>query len=200
LIILQKRVHGLTEGALERFVIRAKKKVGLRGAVSILITSSREMRELNYRFRRKDEATDVLSFPALRGVVTRFAGDVAISAEIAAENAKRLGHSPAEEVKILALHGVLHLSGYDHERDHGQMARTEERLRKEMKLPAGLIERREGGKAINRKDRQGPQSAQRKATELRPVQFGQKPGSTRGAREQVVAGRSVRATRTRSAR
>lgn len=208
MIILQKRVPGLTEGALERFVIRAKKKVGLRGAVSVLITSSREMRELNYRFRRKDEATDVLSFPALRGVVTRFAGDVAISAEIAAENAKRLGHSPAEEVKILALHGVLHLSGYDHERDHGQMARTEERLRKEMKLPAGLIERREGGKAFNRKDRpstshrtgSGSQSARRKATESRPARFGRKPGSTPGARERAVANRSVRTTRTRRAR
>ena len=133
---MQKRVPGVTEASLERFVVRAKKKVGLRGAVSVLITSSREMRELNYRFRRKDEATDVLSFPALRGVVTRFAGDVAISAEIASANAKSLGHSAAEEVKILVLHGVLHLSGYDHERDDGEMARTELNLRKEMKLPA----------------------------------------------------------------
>ena len=162
LIILQKRVPGVTEASLERFVVRAKKKVGLRGAVSVLITSSREMRELNYRFRRKDEATDVLSFPALRGVVTRFAGDVAISAEIASANAKSLGHSAAEEVKILVLHGVLHLSGSDHERDDGEMARTELNLRKEMKLPAGLIERREGGKA-RRRVRQGSQSARRKA-------------------------------------
>jgi probable rRNA maturation factor len=161
LIILQKRVPGVTEASLERFVVRAKKKVGLKGAVSVLITSSREMRELNYRFRRKDEATDVLSFPALRGVVTRFAGDVAISAEIASANAKSLGHSAAEEVKILVLHGVLHLSGYDHERDDGEMARTELNLRKEMKLPAGLIERRE--RAFNRKDRQGTQSARKKA-------------------------------------
>jgi probable rRNA maturation factor len=157
---LQKRVPGVTEAALERFVVRAKKKVGLSGAVSVLITSSREMRELNYRFRRKNEATDVLSFPALRGVVTRFAGDVAISAEIASANAKRLGHSAAEEVKILVLHGVLHLSGYDHERDHGEMARTEVSLRKEMRLPAGLIERRE---ELNRKGREGAQSTRRKA-------------------------------------
>ena len=166
MIILQKRVPGLTEESLERFVLRAKKKVGLKGAVSVLITSSREMRELNYRFRRKDEATDVLSFPALRGVVTRFAGDVAISAEIAAANAKRLGHSVGEEIKILVLHGVLHLSGYDHERDDGQMARAEANLRKEMKLPVGLIERREDVKASNRKDRQGAQSARRKAVTL----------------------------------
>jgi probable rRNA maturation factor len=154
LIILQKRVPGLTEQALERFVVRAKKMVGLKGAVSVLITSSREMRELNYRFRRKDEATDVLSFPALRGVVTRFAGDIAISAEIAAANAKRLEHSVSDEVKILALHGVLHLSGYDHERDDGQMARTEARLRTDMKLPVGLIERRGDQRSFDRKDRQ----------------------------------------------
>lgn len=161
----------MTEGALERFVARAKKKVGLKGAVSVLVTSSREMRELNYRFRRKDEATDVLSFPALRGVVTRFAGDVAISAEIAAENAKRLGHSAGEEVKILVLHGVLHLSGYDHERDHGEMANTEARLRKEMKLPVGLIERRQDA------DRPRPRTVSGK-----------------------TAGRNVRATRARRAR
>lgn len=60
---------------------------------------------------------------------------------MAAQNARLLGHSPAEEVKILALHGMLHLAGYDHERDHGEMARTEERLRKSLRLPAGLIDR-----------------------------------------------------------
>jgi probable rRNA maturation factor len=142
-IILQKTVAGLMESTLERFVLRAKRKVGLQGAVNILITTNREMRELNYRFRRKNEATDVLSFPALRGTVMRFAGDVAISAEIAAANAKRLGHSPSEEIKILALHGLLHLRGYDHERDRGEMARKEEKLRTELKLPIALIERRE---------------------------------------------------------
>jgi probable rRNA maturation factor len=72
----------------------------------------------------------------------RFAGDVAISAEIAASNARRLGHSPSEEIKILVVHGLLHLRGYDHERDHGEMARKEEKLRTELKLPVALIERR----------------------------------------------------------
>jgi probable rRNA maturation factor len=70
-----------------------------------------------------------------------FAGDVAISAEIAAQNARRLGHSLPEEIKILALHGVLHLAGYDHERDRGEMARKEEHLRKQLGLPVALIER-----------------------------------------------------------
>ena len=187
---MQKRVPGVTEASLERFVVRAKKKVGLKGAVSVLITSSREMREMNYRFRRKNEATDVLSFPALRGVVTRFAGDVAISAEIASANAKRLGHSAAEEVKILVLHGVLHLSGYDHERDDGEMARTELNLRKEMKLPAGLIERRE---ELNRKDREGAQKTRRKAAATGGLVTGRRRGAlSRGADTGVRATRASR--------
>jgi probable rRNA maturation factor len=66
---------------------------------------------------------------------------VAISADIARENARRLGHSAANEVKILALHGLLHLAGYDHERDAGEMARKEKRLRQQLRLEAGLIER-----------------------------------------------------------
>ena len=186
---MQKRVPGVTEAALERFVVRAKKKVGLRGTVSVLITSSREMRELNYRFRRKNEATDVLSFP-LRGMVTRFAGDVAISAEIASANAKRLGHSAAEEVKILVLHGVLHLSGFDHERDHGEMARTEVSLRKEMRLPAGLIER---GEELNRKDREGAQRTRRKTA----ATGGLVTERRRGALSRDAVG-GVRATRARA--
>jgi probable rRNA maturation factor len=69
------------------------------------------------------------------------AGDLAISAEIARENATRLGHSLAAEIKILVLHGVLHLAGFDHERDNGEMAREESLLRQRLKLEAGLIER-----------------------------------------------------------
>jgi probable rRNA maturation factor len=69
------------------------------------------------------------------------AGELAVSAEIARENAERLGHSVANEVKILVLHGMLHLAGFDHERDHGETARKESRLRRQLKLEAGLIER-----------------------------------------------------------
>jgi probable rRNA maturation factor len=141
LVILQKRVASLTEPELDRFVTRARRAAGLRGAVNVLVTSNRELQALNRRFRGKDQATDVLSFPALEGVKTRYAGDIAISAEIAAQNARVLGHSAAEEVKILALHGILHLRGYDHERDRGQMARREQKLRRELRLPVGLIER-----------------------------------------------------------
>ena len=115
--------------------------VRLQGDVNVLVTGSRELRGLNRRFRAKDTPTDVLSFPATASLRDGLAGDVAISAEIATSNARRLGHSTAEEVKILALHGVLHLAGYDHERDRGEMARKEQRLRKSLGLPEGLIER-----------------------------------------------------------
>jgi probable rRNA maturation factor len=141
LVILQKRVVGLTEVALDRFISRARAAAGLRAAVNVLVTSSAELRELNQRFRGKDQPTDVLSFPALPGLKPRFAGDIAISAEIATHNARTLGHSPAEEIKILALHGILHLRGFDHETDNGTMARREEKLRRELHLPIGLIQR-----------------------------------------------------------
>jgi probable rRNA maturation factor len=143
LVIVRKRVAGLSEVALARFVTRASRAARLRGAVNVLLTSNRELRALNSRFRGKDTPTDVLSFAPVFGMGNAFAGDVAISAEMAAHNARLLGHSPAEEIKILALHGMLHLAGYDHERDHGEMARTEERLRKSLRLPAGLIDRRQ---------------------------------------------------------
>jgi probable rRNA maturation factor len=136
-------------------VTRAGRAVHLHGAVNVLLTSNRELRALNSRFRGKDRPTDVLSFPPVLGLANAFAGDVAISVEIAAQNARLLGHSPAEEVKILALHGMLHLAGYDHERDHGEMARTEQRLRKSLRLPAGLIDRSREPQ-VNGGQRKGP--------------------------------------------
>jgi probable rRNA maturation factor len=139
-VIFRKPVAGLSNAALANFVTRASRGSGLRGVVNVLVTSGRELRALNLRFRGKDKATDVLSFPPLLDL-ENFAGDVAIAAEIAAQNARRLGHSAVEEIKILVLHGVLHLAGYDHERDHGEMARKEQRLRKKLGLPVGLIER-----------------------------------------------------------
>jgi probable rRNA maturation factor len=141
MVILQKPVGGESEQSLTRFLARAKRAVGLRGAVTVLITTSRDLQTLNRRFRHKDAPTDVLSFPSAMVGVRPFAGDVAISAEIAARNARRLGHSTADEVKILTLHGLLHLAGHDHESDHGQMARREQLLRKELRLPVALIER-----------------------------------------------------------
>ena len=134
----------MSRSTLERFVLRARRLVRLRETVNVLVTNSSELRALNRRFRGADKATDVLSFPspqAERSKARPVAGDVAISADIARENSARLGHSVADEVKILALHGILHLAGFDHERDHGEMARKESRLRRQLKLEAGLIER-----------------------------------------------------------
>ena len=150
MVVLQKRVAGLNESGLDRFVAKAKRAVGLRGAVTVLVTSNQELRRLNQCFRGQDRPTDVLSFPAEVLSAAGFAGDVAISAEMATQNARQLGHSPAVEVKILVLHALLHLAGYDHEADSGEMARKEERLRQQLRLPAALIERSEKNAAHGR--------------------------------------------------
>lgn len=155
MVILQKKVAGLTEGMVERFLLRARRAAGLRAVANVLVTSSVVLRSLNRQFRGKDKATDVLSFPASsptsRGGKKKLAGDIAISADVAAENAARFGHSPAEEVKILALHGILHLAGFDHERDNGEMARKEATLRQALKLPSVLTERAQSAKKISRR-------------------------------------------------
>lgn len=140
-MILRKPVAGLSDTALAKFVERASRAIKLKGTVNVLVTGSSELRSLNRRFRAKDQPTDVLSFPPGPCFVNGLAGDIAISADIARENARRLGHSAAQEVKILALHGVLHLVGYDHERDQGAMAGKEADLRRSLGLPSGLIER-----------------------------------------------------------
>ena len=154
LVILEKKIAGLGEQALGRFVLRARKAAGLRGSVNVLVTRSSAMRALNSQFREKNKATDVLSFPEesrVRGNI-RFAGEIAISADIAAQNAARLGHSVALEIKVLVLHGILHLAGFDHERDNGEMARKEAKLRRALNLPVALIER-------NSSSRKGRRSA-----------------------------------------
>lgn len=138
LVILKKAVAGTNEAALARFASRAKTAVRLRGDVAVLITGDREIQKLNKEFRKKNKPTDVISFPS---GVDGVAGDIAISAEIAQANARKLGHDAAAELKILILHGMLHLAGFDHEVDAGEMARREARLRKQFRLPVGLIER-----------------------------------------------------------
>ena len=147
MIILEKKVAGLSAKSLERFTLRARRAVGLSGRVDILLTSSEAMRALNFRFREKNKTTDVLSFPSqphFSGTDQRaFAGEIAISADIARENAAGLGHPAALEVKVLALHGILHLAGLDHERDNGEMARKEASLRRKLGLPSSLTERPE---------------------------------------------------------
>ncbi len=129
----------ISQHELGRFTAKARRAVGLGGEVSVRITSARELHELNRRFRHKNAPTDVLSFPSLAGP----GGDIAIAQGIAASNARTLGHSLNTELKILILHGLLHLAGYDHESDNGEMTKRESELRKELGLPFGLIERTE---------------------------------------------------------
>lgn len=151
MVILEKPVVALNKAALERFVRKARRAAGLKGIANVLVTSSATVRSLNRRFRGKDQDTDVLSFPSQasagsNGRRAKLAGEIAISADIAAKNAAQLGHSNAEEIKILALHGILHLAGFDHERDNGRMALREAELRQAFRLPSGLIERSQSGR------------------------------------------------------
>jgi probable rRNA maturation factor len=142
------RTLGLSKSGLTRFVREAQRMVGLVGSVDVLLADDRTLRRLNRDFRGKDKATDVLSFPAAEDFggefAGRFAGDLAISVETAARQAKEHGHSLRDEVRVLLLHGVLHLSGMDHEVDRGEMAAREAELRERLRLKSGLIERVEG--------------------------------------------------------
>jgi probable rRNA maturation factor len=121
-----------------------------KGEVSIAIVSDAFIQRLNRDFRGLDVPTDVLSFPfgsdgadqkPGRSRQLRFLGDIVIAAGVARRQAREAGHSVQAEVRTLALHGLLHLLGYDHEHDGGRMARLERRLRRQAGLAAGLIER-----------------------------------------------------------
>jgi probable rRNA maturation factor len=123
---------------------------GARGAVTIALVSDRRVRTLNRQYRGVDRATDVLSFPARDGISvepgpqsrrTAFLGDIVIARGVAARQARQAGHGERTEWRVLALHGLLHLIGYDHEQDGGEMRRAEARLRRKGGLDAGLIER-----------------------------------------------------------
>jgi probable rRNA maturation factor len=131
-----------TTRTLDKFVAEAQTAVRLRGQVSVLLTTDKAIRRLNRDFRGKNKATDVLSFPAEAGFVGELiAGDLAISVDTALKQAREQGHALTCELKVLLLHGLLHLAGYDHEADKGQMARRERTLRQKFHLPVGLIER-----------------------------------------------------------
>ncbi len=132
---------------LESFFLRMNQELGLGpDAAFVRFVTDREMLRLNERFRKKTNTTDVLSFPSetrsqprtlrrrtmeLRG---SFLGDIAISPTVARRNAKAFGRTMSEEICILMLHGVLHLLGYDHETDRGEMERVEATLRRRLGL------------------------------------------------------------------
>jgi len=171
-----------------------------RGVVCVALVSDNRVRALNRSYRRRDYATDVLSFPAfarahntrasarqatpqgsrLRSSAidratagpsdqppprlrrsaeasakarTPFLGDIVIARGVARRQARAMGHPEGTELRILALHGLLHLLGYDHERDHGRMQRLERRLRRKGGLREGLIERAQDGRVRPRAPR-----------------------------------------------
>lgn len=123
---------------------------GVRGAVSVALVSDARVRALNRTYRGVNDATDVLSFPAAEPggapaaegpTGMRLLGDIVIAVGVAGRQAKAAGHPLSTELRVLALHGLLHLAGYDHERDEGEMLRIETRLRARGGLRTGLIER-----------------------------------------------------------
>jgi len=131
---------------LEEFLQTIQEEIGLGPeCVAVRLIGDAEMTRLNETYRKKKGPTDVLSFPAaadtakpgtlrqqVRKARRKFLGDIAISPKVARRNAKALGRRLAEELKVLILHGVLHLLGYDHETDRGEMERIEMRLRRKL--------------------------------------------------------------------
>jgi probable rRNA maturation factor len=133
---------------LAGFLGLAQAAVRLKGRVTVLLTTDTAIRRLNHEFRGKNKPTDVLSFPADGSFpgsgADKIAGDLAISVPTALRQAMEQGHALSIEIKVLILHGLLHLAGYDHEADTGRMARRELLLRARLGLPQGLIERTSG--------------------------------------------------------
>ena len=166
MLIFEIAIKEVSASMIQRFARQAQKLAKVPGEVDILISGNQRLQELNRRFRRKNKPTDVLSFPRPTG------GDIAISANIARQNATLYGHSLAEELKVLILHGMLHLAGHDHESDNGQMARVEARLRTHLKLPASLIDRAHSSithKATRPKTRASTSAVNRTRKSARPA-------------------------------
>jgi len=172
---------------LARFLRAAQAAVRLKGQVTVLLTTDAAIAKLNRQFRRKNKATDVLSFPAAGVGAAGIAGDLAVSVETARRQATQQGHSLGVEIKVLVLHGLLHLAGFDHEVDDGKMARRERVLRARLGLPQGLIERAAGSAKETRKRRTSGAEA-RASSE--PSMSGLKPGPT--DRSVLSAGASAR--------
>ena len=138
LVIYARRPAWLRRRVVSDFARNLQSRLAGGRSFCCRLTCDDELRTLNRDFLGKDAPTDVLSFP---GDGATYLGDLAISADRAAEQAAEHGHSPEQEVCVLMLHGLLHLLGYDHETDRGRMRRVEAKWRAELGLPAGLIER-----------------------------------------------------------
>ncbi len=161
-LLVRKLSRRIPRAALRDFLDELRRRIGQGREIVCLITDDRELRKLNREFLGKDYATDVLSFPSVDGpdveplplataprneprlkgaVHHQLLGEIAISVDRAAAQAAEHGHSITNELRILMLHGALHLAGFDHECDDGEMKRAELRWRKRFSLPHGLIER-----------------------------------------------------------
>jgi probable rRNA maturation factor len=175
---------------LTRFLNRARVAVGIGGAVDVLLADDPTLRHLNKTFRGKDKPTDVLSFPAPSAFAAKHAGDLAISLETAARQAATYGHPLPDEVKILLLHGLLHLSGEDHETDDGEMAAREATLRRELRLPATLIERTTTSPSKRRSStRRRPSNTRRTTSSITKKTSGRAPSATRSKNKIPKRGR-----------
>jgi len=134
--------RAVRDGGLARW-LAAVAPARVKGEVNIALVSDARMRTLNRRYRRRDKVTDVLSFGAGAEPRAAILGDIVIATGVARRQAGEAGHSYQSELRVLALHGLLHLLGYDHHHaaDDGRMERLELSLRKKGGLPSGLIER-----------------------------------------------------------
>jgi probable rRNA maturation factor len=141
-VIYRPAPSRLRRTPIRRIAERLTERVAQGRCFCCLITSDRELRRLNRDYRGKDQPADVLSFPAPQG--SSYLGDLAISYERAREQARAYGHGVEAEIGVLMLHGVLHLTGMDHETDRGRMRRAEARWRRVLGLPASLTERTGG--------------------------------------------------------
>jgi len=138
LITYRRKPATLDHKLLQSFAETLRDRLARGREFHCRITNDAELMDLNSRFLGKKYATDVLSFPGADGDSL---GDIAISLQRARDQARRWRHKPEDEIRILMLHGVLHLLGMDHESDSGRMKRAESRWRRRLGLPHGLIAR-----------------------------------------------------------
>ena len=130
MLLDRQRRRRVSEPRLRRVLRGAAEALAVSGEVALVLTGDRAVRTLNARYRGKDKPTDVLSFPGPGGEVGL--GDIVISVDTAARNARAYGRTLPQELDVLALHGFLHVLGYDHETDDGTMDRLERRLRRRL--------------------------------------------------------------------
>jgi len=142
LLIFERAPRAVRRRELSAFAKAVCEQVAGGRYFCCLLTTDEALRSLNRQFRKVDEPTDVLSFPVARSEPQL--GDIAISVDRAREQAAAQGHDLMIELRVLLLHGVLHLLGHDHHTDRGRMRRLETRWRRHFGLPAGLIERAAG--------------------------------------------------------